>query len=514
MSSRTKIIVYTHGVLIIPGNHTARDALLEYSYGLCEFTFAKKPPSWRLQKVITKVYASWNKARTEFRFHVNLMDDILKALSSKGFGKTQLDFEYMEPSKGVKVDFSNHTLYDPREYQDPIIDHLSVPDTPIKVTNLQTGRGKTLCAFHAMVNLGVRTMIQLRGGYVDRWVPDIKEFFHVKKGELLVIRGRDSLLSLFNMAKNNDDDFKKIKIIIVTSKTIFNYIKDFDADPKKSIYQLRPELMYETLGVGLKIIDELHEDYHLNFKSDIYSNVSNGIYLSATLDTKDDFRRKMYNIAHPPHTWISTEYDAYVAVRAKMYTMNDINSVRTSHKGDTKYSHSAYELSILESSILTENYMKIIYESFAYEFFIENPYENGQKIMVFCSTVEMCENVCQYLRGKMPDLTVEVYVAGVPTKILLNSDAVITTVESAGTAVDVKGLKVVCLTRALDKFEKNEQIKGRLRKMSAPWEHVRPMMIYLSNTLIEKHVTYHLNKMEHWKGLVYSHTTLTLETRL
>jgi hypothetical protein len=865
MTSRTKIVVYSHGVLIYPGNNTAKEALLEYSYTLAQYSFQKKPPTWRMQKVITKVYASWNKTRTEFRFHVNLLDDLFKALDYKGIKRNMIEVEHMKPSMGDPIDFTKNSLHTLRDYQNPIADHLSVPNLPIKVTNLQTGRGKavknscpvrtpsgwvpmgdiklgdkvvsqdgsstkvtgvypqgelpmnlitfndgrsieccdehlwecyrpnwgthggeairtvnttemkrimklsnsrlyipyvkpelredtpesrqidecippyvlgallgdgslsngtvnvsnfdievkemfrglidsdlrivdrndgtfavskrddlnknkwtqylryldlmgkrswekhiprlylegsfkqrieliqgmmdtdgtagtdgrftytttskqmaedfqylvrsvggwakissrythytynnikkrgrlaytlslkyrtpedfftlprkrnrvsndsqynnawlkvesivdskageatcisvdhpsklfvvkdfivthnTLIALTAMARLGVRTAINLRGGYVDRWIPDLKEFFNLGKGELLVIRGRDALLSLINMAVSKDPDLDRVKVIIFTSKTIYNYIKEFDLDPNNFIYQVRPENLYEILGVGLKIVDELHEDYHLNFKSDIYSNVANGIYLSATLDTKDPFRNRMYNIAHPPDTWLAAEYDAYVEVRAKNYTMVDLDSVRTTQRGDVKYSHTAYEASILKNPTLRENYCKIIYESFAYEFFTESPYEPGQKAMIFCSTVDMCNVVRDYLLTKTVDLTVEVFVAGVPTKILLHSDIVVTTVESAGTAVDVKGLKVVCLTRALDKFEKNEQIKGRLRKMSPPWEDVRPILIYLNNVLVEKHMTYHANKLKFWKKLVHSHKTYTLETRL
>lgn len=514
IQSKTKFVVYSHGVLIYPGNNTAKEALLEYSYTLAQYSFQKKPPTWRMQKVITKVYASWNKTRTEFRFHVNLLDDLFKALDYKGIKRNMIEVEHMKPSMGDPIDFTKNSLHTLRDYQNPIADHLSVPNIPIKVTNLQTGRGKTLIALTAMSRLGVRTAINLRGGYVDRWIPDLKEFFNLGKGELLVIRGRDALLSLINMAVSKDPDLDRVKVIIFTSKTIYNYIKEFDLDPNNFIYQVRPENLYEVLGVGLKIVDELHEDYHLNFKSDIYSNVANGIYLSATLDTKDPFRNRMYNIAHPPDTWLAAEYDAYVEVRAKNYTMVDLDSVRTTQRGDVKYSHTAYEASILENPTLRENYCKIIYESFAYEFFTESPYEPGQKAMIFCSTVDMCNVVRDYLLTKTVDLTVEVFVAGVPTKILLHSDIVVTTVESAGTAVDVKGLKVVCLTRALDKFEKNEQIKGRLRKMSPPWEDVRPILIYLNNVLVEKHMTYHSNKLKFWKKLVHSHKTYTLETRL
>lgn len=513
MNGNTKILVHTHGILVVPANDRARRALLNYCYTLAQWTYNKKPPTWKIERTISKIYAAATKGRKEFRFHRSLLDDILLAMNAGGVSEKKIEIVYEDKPQYDKVEFNKDGLPTPYKEQEPIIEHLSKPDQPIKVTNAQTGRGKTLMCLYAMANLGVRTVIQLRGGYVKRWIPDLEKLLGLSKKDMMVVRGSAHLMSLFNMAKAGElDDYK---VIVITSKTIYNYLKEFEANPLENMYDVRPEDMYELLGVGLKVIDELHEDYHLNFKSDIYSNVANGIYMSATLDTKDSFRARMYNIAHPSKYWKSLEYHAYVRVIAKLYGQHDTSvQFQTSQRGKTDYSHTAYETSILKSKEATDNYLKIVHESFDEEFFRLTPFEPGQKLLIFFSLVDMCETAKVYFDRKLPDMEIGVYVSGSETKVLDESDIIISTVESLGTAMDIPGLKVICLTRSIDKFEKNEQIKGRLRKMKGKWENIEPILVYLVGNNIPKHLDYHENKLKFWKKLVSRHDVHTLKNKL
>lgn len=513
MNKPTKITVFTHGILVAPGNDRARKALLQFCYTLAQWSFNKKPPHWKLEKTITKVYAAATKKRTEFRFHRSQLEEVIIALQVGGVQESTIKVTYKDKPKYVKVEFNKRKLPTPYEEQEPIIEHLSELDVPIKVTNAQTGRGKTLMCLHAMANIGARTLLQLRGGYIKRWLPDLEELLGLSTKDMMVVRGSSSLISLFNMAKLGELD--KYKVIIVTSKTIYNYLKEYEKSPKRNMYGVKPEEMYELLGVGLKVIDELHEDYHLNFKSDIYSNVANAIYMSATLETKDSFRARMYEIAHPSKFWKSLEYHAYVRVIAKLYSQEDTSmAFETSHRGKTDYSHSAYETSILKNKTATDNYLQIVHESFNHEFFNLTPFEPGQKLLIFFSLVDMCETAKVYFDKKLSDMKIGVYVAGSETKVLEESDIIISTVESLGTAMDIPGLKVVCLTRSIDKFEKNEQIKGRLRKMKGKWVDIEPILVYLVNVNITKHLDYHENKKVFWKGLVSKHEEQMVRSKL
>lgn len=358
----------------------------------------------------------------------------------------------------------------------------------------------TFSALSAMVKIGLRTVIQLRGGYVSRWIDDLEGLFDFKKGEVLVIRGRDALMSLINMASNDE---LKAKVIIITNKTLYKLFEEFEKDGDDNYYGIRPEDLYELCQVGLRIVDEVHEDYHLSFRTDIYSNVQSSIHLSATLITEDPFRRRMYDIALPQECWYKgVEYDKYIMSYAMFYstTSENLPKLKLSERGQDSYSHGAYEKSILKQKPLLETYLEIIRYP-VQRFYIEDDWQGGQKCIIFCYLVEFCEVLRDYLRGIYPELLIEEFVAETDEKVLKRADIIVSTIKSAGTAQDIPDLKVSVLTQAVRKLEANIQTLGRLRKLKR-WPDVTPVFVYLNNTGVETHMKYHEAKKEIFQGKV------------
>ena len=498
MLGKTKIVTYSHGIAVYPGNRRCREALVDYCYTLIQWEWTKKPPSWRPIRTMKKVYAGATRDRSEFRFHRNLLEEVIQHLDGYGVRRSNIEFVELPPVDPVKVD---HPMVDgitPRDYQVGLIEYLSQPDQVIKVTNLQTGRGKTLCALMSMVNLGVRTVIQLRGGYIARWIDDLEGLFDFKKGEVLVIRGRDSLLSLINMAKNDE---LKAKVIIISNKTLYKFFEEHEKNTHDNYYECKPEELYALLRVGLRIVDEVHEDYHLSFRTDIYSHVPSSIHLSATLHTEDVFRRRMYDIALPKDCWYKgVEYDKYIVSYALFYQNNGDRKIRTSERGQDTYSHGAYEKSIMKHKEMLNNYLEIIRWP-VQKYYIDDDWQGGQKCIVFCYMVEFCELVRDHLLRHYPELDVQEYVAETSEAVLKTADIIVSTIKSAGTAQDIPDLKTAILTHAVRKKESNIQTLGRLRKLKR-WPDVTPNFIYLNNTSIEAHMKYHDAKIEIFKPLV------------
>lgn len=509
MSAKPKIILTSHGIIFKTPDMRSREAALSYcKQTLVQWEWKKSPPDWKAVRVMKRVFAGATKNRSEFRFHRNQYEDLFFHLISRGYSKSSIEVVEHTIQSGHPITFEVKQPLVPRGYQIPIVAHLSKVEPIIKVTNMQAGKGKTISALMGMINTGKRTMIQLRGGYVQRWLDDLEGLFNFKKGEIVVIRGRDALLSVINEAKSVESlDEIRVKVFIITAKTVYKLLEEFELNGDDNYYGIRPEELYSLLGIGLRIIDEVHEDYHLNYRADIYCNVPSSIHLSATLETEDPFRRKMYDIALPPSNWLATEYDAYIGVKALFYNTDCIEKLRTKERGQDMYSHGAFEKSILRDKQLLKSYLEIVRAPIQEEFI--DSYVAGQKCLIFFKLVEMCEIFCEYLKKHYPELDIGVYVSDTDESALKKHEIIVSTVESCGTAQDIPNLKVSVLTRALNKRETNEQVKGRLRRLK-DWPDVTPVMCYLNCSQVPKHNEYHHNKVEQYKGKVKWHKTIQM----
>lgn len=764
MATKTTIYVYSHGITVKPGDRQVQSSLLNYCKGLAQWEYVKKPPTWRTLRVMSRIFAGASASRDEFRFHRTQLDEVITHLGGSGISRNSINLVDVPLPDAAIVDLTMHDAHVPRDNQVDLIDFLANPNQAIKVTELQTGKGKmqplysrikvpggwstmgemsvgteviaadgttakvtgvfphgrkqiyritfgdnrhtdagaehlwkiyyanmlsknkwhivttiellrilsipdsdiyiplidsevcedaefaisaykvgvclakqklttipnqylngstsqrfdvlqgfldtyrdsqyfnsedlatastsvqsiamdikqlvrslggiastkysidnkryalhiklkddfedlklkvtrveptshqqaqcisidhpdhlyvtddfivthnTFCALTASSRMSMRTVIQVRGGYVNRWLDDLNAFFEFEHGELLVVRGKKALVSIINMAKADELD---VKFIIITSKTLHSYFKAYEANPKAAVeeYGCRPEQLYTVLHVGTRVVDEVHEDYHLNYRSDIYCNISNVIYLSATLTTEDAFRRQMYDVALPMEHWHKgVDYHAYIKVNALHFGMHDKSVVNTTERGQDTYSHGAYELSILRNKEMLSNYLEMI-RMVVQRDYIEYEFHHGQKCIIFCRLVEMCEIVAEHIQECLPDLLVGVYVSGSEDSILKKSDIIVSTPGSAGTAVDIPNLKMSLLTIALRKKEANEQIKGRLREIKMQ-PHITPIFNYFVNTAIKKHREYHDAKMEQFQGKALSHKVEHMNIKL
>ena len=511
--TKTKIVTYSHGLIVYPGSQAARRALTAYCVdNLAEWEYVKQPPTWKAVRQIKRVFAGATRTRSEYRFHRNALEDVLRCLDRAGIVRSSILFEEKAAPVPVEVDLTMYTDKEALDYQVGLIEYLSRRDVKIKVTNLQTGKGKTFSALSAMSNIGVRTIIQLRGGYVNRWLDDLEAMFRFKKGELLVVRGSAALISIINQAKAGDFN---AKVVVITNKTLHGLFKEHESNPEENMYGCSPEELYALLGVGLRIIDEVHEDYHFNFRADIYCNIESSIHLSATLETEDTFKRYLYDVALPPDNWYrGIEYDAYIKVIALQYNFkrpSTIEQVRLSERGSDMYSHGAYEKSIIAQPELLRNYLEIIRDPIQ-KYYIAD-WKAGEKCLVFCYLVEFVEMVTQYLQEFYHDLRVMSYVAGTDDIVLKKADIIVSTIGSCGTAIDIPGLKTSLLTQSVKKLEANEQIKGRLRKPRPPLDFV-PTFLYLYNGSIPKHVEYHEAKVAQFRGKVSCHAMQNMPIHL
>lgn len=113
--------------------------------------------------------------------------------------------------------------------------------------------------------------------------------------------------------------------------------------------------------------------------------------------------------------------------------------------------------------------------------------------MIFCASRDMCTLVANYLKEQFSQYSVSRYIDEDDYEELMLPDIRVTTLLSAGTAVDIPGLQSIILTHAVSSTVSNVQGFGRLRQMK---DGRTPLFVYWSCLDIQKHMGYHEKKRE------------------
>lgn len=417
-----------------------------------------------------------------YRMFIHLKDPIdLFYLSKK---KDRI--HHKNPSLKLKIE--NIVLQDKQVCQCISVEHpehLYVTDDFIVTHN-------TLTSLLAVARLQKRTVIIIKPMFIEKWVDDLLKTYEIKPTDIMVVKGSGHLMALFDLAKSGELDSK---FIIISNKTIQNWLKLYE-QYREGIFTLGystlPETLFEDLDAGIRLIDEVHMDFHLCFKIDLYTNVERSISLSATLVSNDDCITRMHEIMHPTNTrYALQKLDQYINSYVVYYQFKDPTKIRTTEYGATSYSHTAFEKSIFKHKPTLNNYFNLI--KYIIEIGFMKNVRKKKKLMVFASTIEMCTLLTNYFSNVFNQYKVKRYVGEDPYSDLMTGDIIFTTLGSAGTAVDVPDLTNVILTVAVDSIQSNIQSLGRLRKLGPD---DRTEFHYMTCLDIPKHLEYSFRKKE------------------
>lgn len=378
------------------------------------------------------------------------------------------------------------------------------------VTDGYTVTHNTFTALKAFAIAGKRVLITIPGRYVKKWIEDCEGAFHLKKGDLMVIRGGRDLKVALNQGL---EGAITAKIIICTSTTIQNYIKDHTQRTNKG-YPVPPELMCQTLGIGRRLTDECHQFFHLNFTMELYTHTAKTLNLSATLEHGDPFINRMIQVIYPYDCRMQGRaHKKYIDVSALSYYIEEPKKIP--HIRRKMYSHTMFEESILKKKFLLDQYIGFIVKLTNMSFVKKR--KEGQKMLIFAATKKMCGEIVAALRRTHHGLTIARYVSEDDYKVLHTNDIVVTTLGSAGTAVDVEDLKTTLMTVSIDSRQSNAQALGRLREM-VNYDYETPEFLYIYTPDIDKQRSYHERKFEIFRPLCRNHNEynsgFTLKTSL
>lgn len=440
----------------------------------------------KFHKEAKKVYAASSSDRRYYRFHINQYQEFLDMLKDANIPLSLIDVKVKRMYTPTEVDYSIPEHWVPREDQPRVIQYMEDPGES-KVVTLATGKGKTFCSMKAAETLGTLTCWQMGGKYIEKWIGDLMETLQLAKKEICVIRGSAALLNAINLSIAGEFNYKAI---LLSTTTMARFYKDYE-NGKLRGYPIKPEDFWKVMGIGLRVVDEAHENQHQIFKMDLYAHLPKTIFLSATVETDSPFRNRMLQIQWPEKMRFKPgDFDRYIRVRALTYELWNVETIR--HINQQKmYSHTLFEESIMKKPLHLAHYLAMI-DALVYEYYCSRR-EDGQKCLVFAATKEMCGRIADHLDRRNPTLEVSRYISEDDYEVLMESDISVSTALSAGTGVDIPGLRYSLMTTNVSSSQANIQIVGRLRKLK-DWPDVEPEFMYILARNLPKHMEYHDKK--------------------
>lgn len=445
------------------------------------------------QAPMLKVFAARSEDRNEYRFHIHQYKDFQEHLARNYLPESGIEVVQNPVPIPLAVDLVVKDKWQTRDYQEPVIEYGVNDDYFQKLVEIQTGKGKSYCAMRIASILGVRLVTIVKAQFMDKWIDDFHKTYHEFQVEdLMVVRGSSQLLALIGLAKAG---LLESKIVLISNKTMQNWIKlyeRFRGDTFGMGYETVPGDFFETLEAGLRLIDEVHMDFHLNFKIDLYTNIKKSLSLSATLLSDDPFVQSMQEMTYPPNRrFAGLAYHRYITSTAVFYSLRDpVNVVKHVKDPATgNYSHNYFERWIITQRELSANYLSL-HGRVVDELYFNDEYVKGDRCVLFVASVDFASVMVDYLRKRYAGLTVERYAEEDPYENMLNPDIRVTTMGSGAVGHDVHMLTAAIMSVSLKTSSGNIQGFGRLRDI--PGRKTR--FGYLACLDIPKQIEYHEQK--------------------
>jgi len=490
-----RVHVRTHHILIRDIALRARPALLELVRRYSEFG-SQRLPNGRYVKIHVRTYAARTQDWQELRFHINQLPALKEVLKKHQIEGDMVEYITTPTYEPTRVELRILDKWQPRDYQLPVLEFMNTRNPPppfpqgytaAKLVAIQTGKGKSFCGMNSMSHYGARAWINIKPMYIEKWIEDVLKTYDITEDDIRVVQGGAAMMKLLDDALN---DSITEKIIITSNKTYQNYLKMYELFSYKLAdhgYAFPPDQFCEACGIGFRLIDEVHQDFHLNFKVDLYTHGPVSISLSATLTSYQSFMEQMYEIAYPREVrYDKMEYHKYVSARSLIWGLQFPQKVK--YKNGGSYSHNVFEQSILKYKGMTSNYLEMMRSTINIDFMQDR--REGDRCLIFCASIDMCTVVTDYMKAQYPNLDVRRYVEKDPYENAMEPDIIVSTMLSAGTALDIPNLRMVFMTTCMQSKQGNIQGFGRLRFI----EGVKLRFVYTACESIPKQMAYHEEK--------------------
>lgn len=500
-----KVLVYSHFFLVRDMSPRAYGVALRFKERQTHYTLLAKKSG--ATKEANHIYAIQNVKNKDIRFNIGLFKEFYYHLVRENVPMEQVEIKHIPLYTPKEGQFKYKDTWVPRPKQQRAIDFMLDTDPKkghSRLVAAPTGSGKTVMGMCAAGTKGSNVLVSVLPRYVEKWQEDVKAILDIPEKEIMTLETTKHLKGLISHVKEGG---KVCKVTIIPLSLMAIFFNAYEEDPKYCVddYGIPPEELCELLDIGFTLVDEAHEHFHTVYRLTCYLHTPLYVCLSGTMVSGDRFIAEMQRTIYPSEMrFEEIQMSKYIDVTAFEYRLEnpERDRIKTSERGMTSYSHNAYEGSIMKNKKTKANYLRQITDLVKYGHMTYR--QEGHKLLIFMGLKESCKELRNHLRALYPHLKIEKFVAGDPYKNLMESDICVSTLGSAGTAHDIKGLTDVINTVSIDSQQKNRQALGRLRDMG----ETEVRFYYLFCADIPTHVKYHRNKIELYRPFVRKHRTL------
>ena len=419
---------------------------------LCEYDWQ---PATK-QYTLTYSYFYYDKESSLITLPRYALDSLVEYIGNRA----EITYQNIPPVQSRSISLKLKDKFQPREDQPAIIEFMTAPDNGFKPVSLRTGGGKTFCAECSIVQLGKATLVVLNS-LIDQWYQSIRAHTNISADSIYIVKGFDSLKKLWD-ARNSKRKKYKPKIILFASRTLYLY-----AVERTSTYAELPSYdeFLQAFGIGIKIVDECHLGFHATAQIDMRSNIETNIYLSATYQRSNPQGKKIFNLVFPPNMKYGEQFlRRYTNVYMVQYSLMIRDTGFRTAKG---YNHGLYENFLLKRGTTFNEFYALVIKTCLGKYFIEKRSE-GQRCLVLCQTRKFCETIHDRITKDFEGLSCALYFSGDKkndTDAIFSSDVIVSTIKSASTGLDIKGLKTAINTVSFASSPLAAQTMGRLRQL-------------------------------------------------
>ena len=314
--------------------------------------------------------------------------------------------------------------------------------------DLQTGDGKTYITVASICLTGYKSMIITHIDRItDQWLDTLTGMTDLSKKEICVIEGSSSINKLM---KNNN---LKYKVYIVNHRTLQSYAKKYGWNAIGDVFK--------HLRIGMKVYDEAHLNFDNILRIDLHTNTKKTVYLTATFARSDAGENSLFNKCFRNLARFGSEtkeekrkHIIYIAAFYNSKPTVYDQSYLITNRGFSKIRYSDYLSGC-------DTFYDALYKM------VDHFKTTEGKIVILATKIDTVELIKKFIKKKFPDKTVSSYhskVEGTEKQFALNADIIVSTPQSSGTGVDIKGLRVVIMTEAYSSKVQADQVSGRLRE--------------------------------------------------